>query len=56
MPEVIRRLLWVQGYDSVLKPMEQASAHFFRTVIAPGIPTSDARYLNAPFHLLAHDF
>ena len=44
---------WVQGYDSVLHPMEQASANFYRTVIEKGIPSSDARYRRALFHLLS---
>jgi hypothetical protein len=46
-------LSWVRGYDHVLKPMEEASAKFFDTVIKPGIPTSDSRYRNALFHLLS---
>ncbi|MBM4202060.1 MAG: glycosyl hydrolase family 57, partial [Gammaproteobacteria bacterium] len=46
-------LSWVRGYDHVLKPMEEASAKFFDTVIKPGVPTSDPRYRNALFHLLS---
>lgn len=46
-------LSWVRGYDSVLKPMEAASSHFYETVIKPGIPSDDTRYRNALFHLLA---
>ena len=46
-------LSWVRGYDHVLKPMEEASAAFYDTVIKPGVPTSDPRYRNALFHLLS---
>lgn len=46
-------LSWVRGYEHVLKPMEEASAKFFDTVIKPGVPTSDRRYRNALFHLLS---
>lgn len=46
-------LSWVRGYDHVLKPMEEASARFFDTVIKPGVPTTDGRYRNALFHLLS---
>jgi len=46
-------LSWVRGYDHVLKPMEEASAKFFDTVIKPGVSTSDPRYRNALFHLLS---
>lgn len=46
-------LSWVRGYDHVLKPMDEASSHFYETVIKPGIPSDDPRYRNALFHLLA---
>jgi hypothetical protein len=46
-------LSWVQGYDHVLKPMEEASAHFYEKAIQKNIPTSDPRYRNALFHLLS---
>ncbi len=46
-------LSWVHGYESVLKPMEEVSSRFFRTVIEGGIPASEARYRNALFHLLS---
>jgi hypothetical protein len=46
-------LSWVKGYEQVLKPMEEASAHFYRKVIAEKIPSSDSRYRNALFHLLS---
>jgi hypothetical protein len=46
-------LSWVHGYDHVLKPMEEASAHFYETVIEPAIATSDPRYRNVLFHLLS---
>jgi hypothetical protein len=44
---------WVQGYHDVLKPMEEASARFYEKVLTPGVPTSEARYRNALFHLLS---
>jgi hypothetical protein len=43
---------WVRGYDQVLIPMEQASSSFHERILARGVPTSDARYRNALFHLL----
>ena len=46
-------LSWVRGYEHVLKPMEEASAKFYDTVIKPGISTADGRYRNALFHLLS---
>jgi hypothetical protein len=44
---------WVRGYEHVLKPMDEASANFFKTVIEPGVASDDPRYRNALFHLLA---
>ncbi len=44
---------WVRGYDSVMKPMEAASAHFYTKVIEPKISTADPRYRKALFYLLA---
>ena len=46
-------LSWVRGYESVLKPMEAASSRFFEKVIKPNMPSNEARYRNALFHLLA---
>ncbi|HLB74836.1 MAG TPA: hypothetical protein VJJ98_12515, partial [Sedimentisphaerales bacterium] len=43
---------WVRGYDHVLEPMQEASALFAEKVLAVGIPTSDARYRKALFHLM----
>ena len=43
---------WVRGYDEVLRPMERASA-LFSDKLLNKVPTSDARYRNALFHLLA---
>jgi hypothetical protein len=43
---------WVRGYDSLLIPMEQASAAFQERVLARNIPPSDRGYRNALFHLL----
>jgi hypothetical protein len=43
---------WVQGYEKVLGPMEQASALFNEKVLAKGIATSEQRFRNALYHLL----
>ncbi len=45
-------LSWVQGYDTVLVPMERASSLFNKQITASGIQSSDPRYRNALFHLL----
>ncbi|GMU45661.1 MAG: hypothetical protein AMXMBFR26_04430 [Porticoccaceae bacterium] len=45
-------LSWVRGYENLLVPMDRASAHFYRTLIEPGVPSSDPRYRAALFHLL----
>ena len=44
---------WVNGYNSVLVPMQRASALFNRHFLAPGIATDNPRYRQALFHLLA---
>jgi hypothetical protein len=44
---------WVRGYESVLGPMEAASALFHAKVTARGLPTGERRYRNALLHLLA---
>jgi hypothetical protein len=44
---------WVQGYESVLGPMEKVSSLFHEKVLKPGIPPSDLRYRKALFHLLS---
>ena len=46
-------LSWVQGYDNVLGPMEEASALFYEKVLKPGVSTDDPNYRNALFHLMA---
>ena len=46
-------LSWVKGYESVLQPMDAASAHFYEVVVKPGMTTSSQRYRNALLHLLA---
>ncbi len=46
-------LSWVQGYENVLGPMEEASALFYEHVLKPGTPTDDPHYRNALFHLMA---
>jgi hypothetical protein len=43
---------WVQGYEKVLKPMEQASALFSRKALAAGIDAGEPRFRNALYHLL----
>lgn len=43
---------WVQGYDSLLIPMERASAAFEQRVLERDVPTTDHAYRNALFHLL----
>ena len=46
-------LSWVRGYDNLLGPMQRASALFSEKVLAPGVASSEPRYRNALFHLLA---
>jgi hypothetical protein len=46
-------LSWVEGYDNVLGPMEETSALFNRKVLEPGYSSSEHRYRNALFHLMA---
>jgi len=43
---------WVRGYDALLGPMERVSSLFYEKVLKPHVPTSEARYRNALFHLL----
>jgi hypothetical protein len=43
---------WVRGYDDVLRPMERASALFSERLLGK-VPSSDARYRKALYHLLA---
>lgn len=43
---------WVRGYDSVLGPMESASALFSERMIDRCVPTSEFRYRNALYHLM----
>ena len=43
---------WVQGYEKMLGPMEQASALFNEKALAKGIATSEPRFRNALYHLL----
>jgi hypothetical protein len=44
-------LSWVRGYGDVLGPIEKASALFAQKT--KGVPTSEHRYRNALFYLLA---
>jgi hypothetical protein len=46
-------LSWVQGYDNVLGPMEEASALFNEKVLVPGVPSNEHRFRNALFHLMS---
>jgi hypothetical protein len=46
-------LSWVKGYEHVLQPMDEASAHFYEVAIRPGVDTSASNYRNALFHLLS---
>lgn len=46
-------LSWVRGYENVLKPLEAASSHFYRTATLSGAAPSERRYRNALFHLLS---
>ena len=43
---------WVRGYDSLLIPMERASAAFQQRVLERNIATTDHAYRNALLHLL----
>jgi len=43
---------WVEGYDDVLKPIDEVSSLFHEKVIKAGVPTSDPRYRRALFYLL----
>jgi len=43
---------WVRGYDSLLIPMERASAAFQERALARAVPPTDRAYRNALFHLL----
>lgn len=43
---------WVQGYENVIGPMDQASALFNEKVLKRRISTTDPRYRNALFYLL----
>jgi hypothetical protein len=44
---------WVRGYDTLLGPMERVSSLFYEKVLRPRLPTTEPRYRNALFHLLA---
>ncbi len=44
---------WVRGFDALLRPMERVSSLFHEKVLKPGIPSSEYRYRNALFYLLA---
>jgi hypothetical protein len=46
-------LSWVQGYDNVLGPMEEASALFNEKVLVAEVPTNEHRFRNALFHLMS---
>ena len=44
---------WVRGYESLLAPMQKASALFHEHVLSKGVPTDHPRYRTALFHLLS---
>lgn len=44
---------WVRGYEGLLGPMEELSSLFYEKVLKPGLPSSEPRYREALFHLLA---
>jgi len=44
---------WIKGYENVLGPMEKASALFNEKALKAQIPSSEHRYRNALFHLMA---
>jgi hypothetical protein len=44
---------WVRGYNTLLGPMERVSSLFFEKVLQPAVPSTEHRYRNALFHLLA---
>ncbi|WHZ14644.1 MAG: hypothetical protein OJF52_001483 [Nitrospira sp.] len=44
---------WVQGYESLIGPMEKVSALFYEKAIRPGVSSREPRYRNALFHLMA---
>lgn len=46
-------LSWVQGYEDVLGPMEEASSLFYEKVLQAGVSSDDPRYRKALFHLLS---
>jgi hypothetical protein len=43
---------WVRGYESVLVPMDRASALFHQKLADSDVDTGDSGYRNALFHLL----
>ena len=44
---------WVQGYESLLGPMEQMSVAFNRVLTQKGLDTDDPRFRNALFHVMS---
>lgn len=44
---------WVKGYENVIGPMEKVSALFNKKVLQQQISSTDKRYRNALFHLMA---
>ena len=45
-------LSWVEGYDNVLGPMEEASSAFYEGILKPGVSSNDPSYRRALFYLL----
>ncbi len=44
---------WVRGYENILGPMEKASSLFYEKAVKSGVSSSEPRYRNALYHLLA---
>ncbi len=44
---------WVNGYDNVLVPMEQASASFYQKVLKQKVPTTHPNFNKALFYLMS---
>jgi hypothetical protein len=44
---------WVQGYDSILGPMERVSSLFYEKILAKKVPTDNSRFRGALYHLLS---
>ena len=43
---------WIEGYNSVLQPMQEASSLFYQNVLSQGVASDTQAYRNALFHLM----